>query len=135
MGIQLNDQTEQLDEINEKLDIAVEDRAPLPEDRSKTERFVFLKRQHERYPYYVIRAQQTSCKTSIKKQEKEHGPIEILLDFETHPNTKTYYSRIKLSLNKRGVRFCRNEVRIDGDITEQEILEHFNKINDEKRNV
>nr|CAC19123.1 VIV iridoviral protein homologue [Diadromus pulchellus ascovirus 4a] len=95
MGVQLDETNEQLNEMNNKLDVAVEDRAPIPEDQSKVERFVFLKRPNENYPYYAIRAQAASTKTAIRKQQKEFGAIELLLDFETHPNTKTYYNRIK----------------------------------------
>ena len=44
--------------VQRKLGIAVEDRAPLPEDKSKRERFVLIKRNDdEYYPYYTIRAQ------------------------------------------------------------------------------
>lgn len=44
--------------VQRKLGIAVEDRAPLPEDKSKYERFVLIKRNDEEYyAYYTIRAQ------------------------------------------------------------------------------
>lgn len=48
-----------LEEVKDQnLGIAVEDRAPLPEDKSKRERFVLLKRNDpDYYPYYTIRAQ------------------------------------------------------------------------------
>lgn len=43
--------------MQRKLGIAVEDRAPLPEDKAKRERIVLLKRNDdEYYPYYIIRA-------------------------------------------------------------------------------
>jgi DNA-binding transcriptional MerR regulator len=44
--------------VQRKLGIAVEDRAPQPEDESKRECFVLLKRNDpDYYPYYTIRAQ------------------------------------------------------------------------------
>ncbi|CCA61373.1 transcriptional regulator [Diadromus pulchellus ascovirus 4a] len=137
MGIQLNETNEQLNEMNNKLDVAVEDRAPIPEDCSKVERFVFLKRPNADYPYYAIRAQAASTKTAIRKQEKEFGAIELLLDFETHPNTKTYYNRIKLALNKRGVKFNGNRVRIadDSDMTEADLIRELNKVHEQRRDV
>ncbi|CCA61455.1 anti-repressor Ant [Diadromus pulchellus ascovirus 4a] len=137
MGIQLNETNEQLNEMNNKLDVAVEDRAPIPDDCSKVERFVFLKRPNADYPYYAIRAQAASTKTAIRKQEKEFGAIELLLDFETHPNTKTYYNRIKLALNKRGVKFNGNRVRIadDSDMTEADLIRELNKVHEQRRDV
>ena len=66
LGIQLEDVKDQNDELLEgnnslkiqrKLGIAVEDRAPLPDDKKKQERFVLIKRNDpEYYPYYTIRA-------------------------------------------------------------------------------
>ncbi|CCA61469.1 anti-repressor Ant [Diadromus pulchellus ascovirus 4a] len=137
MGIQLNETNEQLNEMNNKLDVAVEDRAPIPDDHSKVERFVFLKRPNADYPYYAIRAQAASTKTAIRKQEKEFGAIELLLDFETHPNTKTYYNRIKLALNKRGVKFNGNRVRIadDSDMSEADLIRELNKVHQQRRDV
>ncbi|CCA61467.1 anti-repressor Ant [Diadromus pulchellus ascovirus 4a] len=137
MGIQLNETNEQLNEMNNKLDVAVEDRAPIPDDCSKVERFVFLKRPNADYPYYAIRAQAASTKTAIRKQQKEFGAIELLLDFETHPNTKTYYNRIKLALNKRGVKFNGNRVRIadDSDMTEADLIRELNKVHEQRRDV
>ncbi|CCA61374.1 anti-repressor Ant [Diadromus pulchellus ascovirus 4a] len=137
MGIQLNETNEQLNEMNNKLDVAVEDRAPIPEDCSKVERFVFLKRPNADYPYYAIRAQAASTRTAIRKQQKEFGAIELLLDFETHPNTKTYYNRIKLALNKRGVKFNGNRVRIseDSDMTEADLIRELNKVHEQRRDV
>ncbi|CCA61389.1 anti-repressor Ant [Diadromus pulchellus ascovirus 4a] len=137
MGIQLNETNEQLNEMNNKLDVAVEDRAPIPDDCSKVERFVFLKRPNADYPYYAIRAQAASTKTAIRKQQNEFGVINILLDFETHPNTKTYYNRIKLALNKRGVKFNGNRVRIadDSDMTEADLIRELNKVHEQRRDV
>ncbi|CCA61424.1 anti-repressor Ant [Diadromus pulchellus ascovirus 4a] len=137
MGIQLNETNEQLNEMNNKLDVAVEDRAPIPDDHSKVERFVFLKRPNADYPYYAIRAQAASTKTAIRKQQKEFGTVELLLDFETHPNTKTYYNRIKLALNKRGVKFNGNRVRIadDSDMTEADLIRELNKVHEQRRDV
>ncbi|CCA61391.1 anti-repressor Ant [Diadromus pulchellus ascovirus 4a] len=137
MGIQLNETNEQLNEMNNKLDVAVEDRAPIPNDQSKVERFVFLKRPNADYPYYAIRAQAASTRTAIRKQQKEFGAIELLLDFETHPNTKTYYNRIKLALNKRGVKFNGNRVRIadDSDMSEADLIRELNKVHEQRRDI
>ncbi len=46
-----------IDNIQNKLEIAVEDRAPQPKQNLKRERFILLKRNADHYPYYTIRAQ------------------------------------------------------------------------------
>ena len=59
----------QVKKVQRKLGIAVEDRAPLPEDESKRERFVLLKRNDdEYYPYYTIRAQNDYTKRKLKSR-------------------------------------------------------------------
>nr|CAC19136.1 hypothetical protein [Diadromus pulchellus ascovirus 4a] len=137
MGIQLNETNEQLNEMNNKLDVACEDRAPIPDDCSKVERFVFLKRRTSDYPYYAIRAKRRARRRPIRKQQNEFGVINILLDFETHPNTKTYYNRINWALNKRGVKFNGNRVRIadDSDMTEADLIRELNKVHEQRRDV
>lgn len=133
MDINLETANEQLDEMNDKLDVAIEERAPFPEEASKVERFVLLKREHEKYPYYVIRAQQQNTKTAIKRQEKLHEKIVILLDFETHPNTKTFYNRLKLNLRKRGVVFKQNEIRLENYFSEDNLVNEMKKVDNMKK--
>jgi septation ring formation regulator EzrA len=56
----------QVKKVQRKLGIAVEDRAPFPEDESKRERFVLLKlNDDEYYPYYIIRTTLSEPSTAI----------------------------------------------------------------------
>jgi hypothetical protein len=122
--------------IQTKLNIAVEDRAPQPKKPDRQERFMFVKRPDEHYPYYIVRAQNISAKRAIKRQEKQYGNVSILLDLPYHPNSKTLYVRIKENLKKKGVEFNLCSISIkNATITEEELLDAMKVINDEKRDV
>jgi hypothetical protein len=57
----------QVKKVQRKLGIAVEDRAPQPEDESKRERFVLIKRNDpDYYPYFTIRAQNDYTERKLK---------------------------------------------------------------------
>lgn len=91
------------------MNVAVEDRAPLPEDEDIQERFVLLKRNdNEHYQYYTIRAQYKYTERRIKTQRILFPQLEILLDFKANPNSKTLYNRIKKKLKAKNVIFSGN---------------------------
>ncbi|CCV01984.1 hypothetical protein IIV22A_140L [Invertebrate iridescent virus 22] len=100
---------------------SVKDRAPLPDDKKKQERFVLLKRNDdEYYPYYTIRAQEGYTERRIKTQKVLFPNLEILLDFKANPNSKTLYTRIKEKLKDSGVLFEGNNIEIEGSkVTEK----------------
>jgi uncharacterized protein YdaT len=150
MGINLldvkNQNTELLEEVQDtntklttvqkKLNIAVEDRAPLPSQNKKKERFVLLKRKDDDFPYYVIRGQHSYVRTVLKTQRQLFGEIEILLDFHCHPNSKTLFVRIRDNLKRKGVEFSNCKIYIrDSSVSEGELVETMKQINDEKLNV
>jgi Protein of unknown function (DUF3627) len=125
-----------VDQVQSKLDISVEDRAPQPDKSRRRERFLLLKRNNDEFPYYTIRAQDVSAKKALKRQRGMYGEVTILLDLLCHPNTKTFYVRIKEDLKKRGVEFNLCEINIvNSEITESDLMEAMMKINDEKRDV
>ena len=117
--------------VQHKLGIAVEDRAPLktpqsgvsthrplagvvPEDKSKRERFVLLKRNDpEYYSYYTIRAQDSYTKRKLKSEKLNFPNLEVLLDFKCNPNSKTLYTRIKENLKAKNVMFKGNNIDIE----------------------
>ena len=120
-------------EIKRRLSIAVEDRAPLPEQSSKQERFVLLKRNDPNHPaYYTIRAQKAYTSNRIKAQTVLFPGLQILLDFKCNPNSKSLYVRVKENLKKRGVLFDGNNIDLGEDVDEEELIEEMNQINDVK---
>ncbi len=62
--------------------------------------------------------------------------VTILLDLICHPNTKTFYVRIKGWFEKErcGIHLCEISIE-DSQITEQDLVEAMMKINDEKREI
>jgi hypothetical protein len=143
LGIQMDDAYQQnnellekVDDIQQKLDIAVEDRAPQPNPSKKCERFILLRRNDDHYPYYTIRAQNVSAKTALRTQRNVYGEITILLDLPYHPNSKTLFVRIKEELKKQGVQFNMCKISLgESEITEKELIETMRKIDNEKRDV
>ena len=124
-------------QVKTKLGIAVEDRAPLPENKAKQERFVLLKRNDdEYYPYYTIRAQDDYTKRKLKFERQHFPNLEVLLDFACNPNSKTLYTRIKESLKAKRVVFKGNNIDLEpSDVTEQQLMNEMIMINDAKREV
>ena len=124
-------------QVKTKLNIAVEDRAPLPENKAKQERFVLLKRNDdEYYPYYTIRAQDDYTKRKLKFERQHFPNLEVLLDFACNPNSKTLYTRIKESLKAKRVVFKGNNIDLEpSDVTEQQLMNEMIMINDAKREV
>jgi len=134
-------QTVQLQTVQHKLGIAVQDRAPLPRQKNKQERFVLIKRAQKRngltpeHIYYTIRAQDLRAKLSLRTQETMYI-VEILLDLTCHPNSKTLYNRIKDELIQKRVQFSYNNISIDkSEIDESELIDHMKKIDDQKQDV
>jgi len=109
--------------VQRKLGIAVEDRAPLPIDLKKQERFVLIKRNDPDFmPFYTIRAQNEYTSRKIKSQRVFFPDLEILLDFRANPNSKTLYVRIKDELKAKGVTFDGNNIDLEGsEVIEEEL--------------
>ncbi|CCV01813.1 hypothetical protein IIV22_136L [Invertebrate iridescent virus 22] len=123
-------------EVKRKLGIAVKDRAPLPDDKKKQERFVLLKRNDEDYmPYYTIRAQDSYTTRRLRTQNELFPNLQILLDFKANPNSKSLYIRIKDKLKDLGVTFEGNNIDLNGVIEEEKLIEEMKVINDAKKNI
>ena len=123
--------------VQRKLGIAVEDRAPLPVDEDKQERFVLLKRNDDHhFEYYTIRAQHGYTERKLKTQRTLFPRLEILLDFKANPNSKTLYNRIKDTLKAKNVQFTHNDIDLEeSEVTQEELVEEMKVINDQKYNL
>jgi len=117
--------------------LLVIDRAPQPEDESKRERFVLLKRNDPDFMgYYTIRAQDSYTNKKLKTQKILFPDLVVLLDFKCSPNSKTLYNRIKENLKLKNVTFKNNEIELEGSqITEEELVEEMKVINDQKLSI
>ncbi|CCV02109.1 hypothetical protein IIV25_091R [Invertebrate iridovirus 25] len=123
--------------VQYKLGIAVEDRAPQPEDESKRERFVLIKRNDpEYYPYYTIRAQEGYTTRKLKFEKTNFPNLEVLLDFKCNPNSKTLFNRIKENLKATGVTFRGNNIDLEeSNISEDKLVDEMKAVNNSKRDV
>ncbi|ADO00490.1 hypothetical protein WIV_gp146 [Wiseana iridescent virus] len=123
--------------IQRKLGIAVEDRAPLPVDEKKQERFILIKRNDsEHFQYYTIRAQHGYTERRIKVQKTLFPHLQILLDFQANPNSKSLYTRIKDTLKAKNVQFSGNNIDLtESEVSEEELVEEMKVINDQRYNV
>lgn len=132
----VDEQHDKLDNIQHKLNIAVEDRAPQPKQSGKRERFILLKRNDADYPYYNIRAQHVNAQSALRKQKTVYSKVQILLDLPYHPNSKTLYVRIKEELKEKGVEFnmCKLSL-VNAEITEEELIRTMEGIDAEKRDI
>lgn len=131
----LDDQNKQLTTIQNKLEIAVEDRAPQPKRQSKRERFMLIKRNDPDFEYYTIRAQDVSAKTALKRQRALFSEVQILMDIHFHPNSKTLYVRVKEDLKGKGVVFNLCKISLaESKITEEDLVAAMQSINDENNN-
>jgi hypothetical protein len=123
--------------VQHKLGIAVEDRAPLPVDEDKQERFVLIKRNDDQtFQYYTIRGQHAYTERRIKTQTLLFPNMTILLDFKANPNSKTLYNRIKDELRAKNVQFSGNNIDLqESEVIQQELIEEMKVINDQKYDV
>jgi hypothetical protein len=123
----------QNNKIHRKLGIAVEDRAPLPENKDKQDRFVVLKRNDPKHaPFYSIRGQHQY----VSRRTKQFANAKIILDFEANPNAFSLFIRIKEELIKKGVLFCGNNIMLgDSTLSEKNLIDAMKAINDEKYEV
>ena len=117
--------------VQHKLGIAVEDRAPLPVDEDKQERFVLIKRNDDQtFQYYTIRGQHAYTERRIKTQNLLFPNMTIL------PNSKTLYNRIKDELRAKNVQFSGNNIDLqESEITQQELMDEMKVINDQKYDI
>jgi len=128
--------TKEVYTVQRKLGIAVEDRAPLPEDKSKRERFVLIKTNDpDYYEYYTIRAQDSYVCRNLKTKKETFPNMKVLLDLKCNPNSKTLYTRIREQLKAKDVIFKGNNIELNGAITEEELIENMKVINDSKKYI
>ncbi len=149
---QNNDLQEDVTAIGHKLNVACVDRAPRPMRVQKRERFLLLKwtnvnyhktlddprpeDDHRRFRYYAIRAQAIGATTALRTQRQKDAALEIVLELDVQPNTKTLYNRIKDELVERGVVFIRNAISLtDSALTETELVERMREVDDDRYNV
>jgi MSV199 domain/Protein of unknown function (DUF3627) len=147
---QNNDLQDDVTAIGRQLHVACLDRAPRPLQRIHQERFILIKwanltyhrrvadarpeDNHSIFRYYAIRAQLQSARNSLRAQRQKDPALQIILEIDVQPNTKTLYNRIRDEMaEENGVRFIRNNISILGtEISEQDLVARMMEVNDSK---
>lgn len=117
--------------VGEKLDIAVEDRAPKVYSEPMRERFIIFNRNDPRAlsPYYVMRGQDHYINGKLLSHQKLYPKLKIIFDISCQPNPRNLFVRFK---ELKDIRFkvIGNNIRTND---ENALLETFNKLNDDKK--
>jgi hypothetical protein len=149
---QNNDLQQDVTTIGRRLGAACVDRAPRPLNPIKRERFLFIRwtnlnyhrtiqnptlaDNHRVYRYYAIRGQTQYSVSALRTQRQKDPALEVILELDVQPNTKTLYNRVKEELEERGVRYIGNALSIaNSDVDEAQLVERLSEINDDKYNV
>lgn len=121
-----------LTDVRDRLMEAAEDRSPKLETKPLRERFVVIKRKDPAFPYYAIRGQDIYVKGRLTHFRNTRYPdLRIIFDTNYQPNPRNLYIRFKELKDDRFV-IAGNNINTN---FEREMLELFDKLNDEKHNV
>lgn len=121
-----------IEDIQERLDIAVEDRSPKIESIPQRERFIVLKKNISiSSGYYVMRGQDSYIHQKLISHKVRYPKMSIVLDILCQPNPRNLFIRFRELKDERfGIR--------GNNITtnyEEKMIEIFKLLNDEKRNI
>ena len=122
---------EHLNDVKEKLNDATEDRAPKPEDPKFTNSFIVFKTGV--VDYYVLKCQQQSINTGIKKLKLKFTQCDEILRIGYSPNTINLFQRVKDHL-KNNLKVKNAEITLI-KMTEEELIRKIHQINNDKKNA
>lgn len=127
-----------LDTVQEKLEIAVEDRVPKINIPSKIEMFILFKLGNidkTKYDYYVIRSQRTNIVGACNKVKRKYINAKELLSIEYNPNSKNLYNRVKLHYGKKRMNSYYNWFSMKDKTSESDLVKEIQDLNNDKYNV
>jgi len=121
--------------VQDKLNTSIEDRVPKVKTLNKLEQFILIKKNkvNESYQYYVICGQNVYVTTRIGLLKRRFEKMEIILKLEYQPNTKNLFGRFK-ETQKGNANVRMNDIELV-NMTEEELIEEFKKLDEEKLNV
>jgi hypothetical protein len=123
--------------VQDKLNTSIEDRVPKVKTLNRLEQFILIKKNkaNERYQYYVICGQNVYVTTRIGLLKRRFERMEVILKLEYQPNTKNLFGRFKEIFGAQGnVNVRMNDIELV-NMTEEELVEEFIKLDEEKLNV
>lgn len=131
--LELKSTNKQLTNVSKKLDVAVEDRVPKPENTNKLEEFVLLKNRRKKadYKYYAVRGQ--TSYTVRKTANKIDDKYKEILRFSNVANSVNLWNRLKEALKKK-VDYCGNEMNLI-NVNEEQFIETIRDIYEKRKFV
>lgn len=121
-----------IEDIQERLEIAVEDRAPKVDSVPQRERFIIFKKNISKSSgYYVMRGQDSYINQKLTLHKARYPKMTIILDIECQPNPRNLFIRFR-ELQDERFNIRGNNITT---LFETEMVQMFEKLNMEKRNV
>lgn len=116
--------------VQDKLEIAVEDRAVKPFDKSKVNQIAILRSKEYNNMYYLSCGQKDSVNRATRLRHKSHALVDTILDV---PNSIYLFDHVKKQLGTRVTAISRTFQLIS--IDEPNFLDEIHSLFDGRRNV
>lgn len=131
---QLSETNYKLSHVSKKLNIAIEDRVPKPNNTEKIEDFILLKNRKKNpdFKYYAVRGQTSYVNRKANKKINEQKYKEILR-INSVANSVNLWNRLKEQLNK-SVEYCGNEMNLIS-ISEQQLMDTIKNVYEKRKFV
>jgi Protein of unknown function (DUF3627) len=103
MRMEQHVQTEMLENMTTKLDVATDERAPRTESITKYERFILMKLNKKASPwdYCVIGRQRSSANQALKDKREMYKQLEVVIDLDYQTNAINLFNLIKQEIGKK----------------------------------
>jgi hypothetical protein len=132
-------QTEILEEVSYKLNVATEERAPRTQSKETHPRFILveLNDPSSPYDYYVIRTQKKNVKSAYNKLKAKHKNAKAKIIIKYQPNAVNLFNLIKEELrdNRKVVSIVSNYIRLKNGYTKECFIADVEEINNSKKVV
>ena len=132
-------QTEILEEVSYKLNVATDERAPRTQSEETHPRFILveLNDPSSPYEYYVIRTQKKYVKSAYSKLKAKHKNAKAKIIIKYQPNAVNLFNLIKEELRdaKKVVSIVSNYIRLKSGYTKSQFTADVEEINQSKKNI
>ena len=125
-----------LETVQDKLQIAKEDRVPKLSIKSKRESFAVIRvhpSNDSEYDYYAIRGQKTYVDIKQRSFIRDHKDSYLLTTIEYQPNPRNLYWRLKKTLKDR-INYSANWFSVK-DCSDSSLIDEINSIDADKYSV
>lgn len=132
-------QTEILEEVSYKLNVATDERAPRTQSEETHPRFILVELNDpgSPYEYYVIRTQKKYVKSAYSKLKAKHKNAKAKIIIKYQPNAVNLFNLIKEELRdaKKVVSIVSNYIRLKSGYTKSQFTTDVEDINRSKKIV